>query len=158
MASGDVIWCNFRGTYGTCRGCGLAKPCPGPPRMGAGGGTWQRLRLLRNNKHPKDGKWLPEALPEVRWSMQTISNVNTAMDESRTRENIRALKSTPSSSGGSTVMPLSKLEQVQLRVRAKQHSAESKLEKSSSRSPCAGSSSSSTVSRFEALRQRIKIK
>ena len=158
MASGDVIWCNICCTYGTYRGCGLARPCPGPPRMGAGGGMWQRLRLLRHNKHPKEGNSLPEAIPEVRWSMLTISNVNTAMDESRTRDKIRALKVALSSSGGSTALPVSKLEQVKLRVMAKQHSAESRLAQSSTRNPCTGISPSSSMSRFEALRQRIKQK
>ena len=119
---------------------------------------WQRLRLLRHNKHPKEGKRLPEATPEVRWSMLTISNVNTAMDESRTRDKIRALKAAPSSSGGSTALPVSKLEQVKLRVMAKQHSAESRLAQSSTRNPCTGISPSSSMSRFEALRQRIKQK
>ena len=106
---------------------------------------WQRLRLLRNNRHPKEGKSIPAAIPEARWSMLTIPNVNTAMDESRARDKLRALKVAPSSSGASSALPLSKFEQVKLRVLAKQQSTASRPSQSSTRIPCTGISSSSSV-------------
>ena len=158
MISGEVVWCNLCGTYGTHRGCGLAKPCPGPPRMGPGGGMWQRLRLLRANRHPKDKRWLPEAIPEARWSMQNNSAVSIAMAEARSRESTRAQKSGPSSASTLTTAPLSKLEMLRLRVRAKQIKAENRLSDNPGRSAVTGSSSASATSRFETLRQRIKNK
>ena len=32
MMSGQVVWCDRCGAYGTHRGCGLARPCPGQRR------------------------------------------------------------------------------------------------------------------------------
>ena len=86
MMSGQVVWCDRCGAYGTHRGCGLAQPCPGHATMGAGGGKWQRLRLLRDGRHPKDKSWLGTPLPEASCSTASVSNVNTALTEVRTRE------------------------------------------------------------------------
>ena len=72
MMSGQVVWCDRCGAYGTHRGCGLAHPCPGAAVMGSGGGKWQRLRLLREGWHPKDRHWIGAPVPEVAWSLTTV--------------------------------------------------------------------------------------
>ena len=118
---------------------------------------WQRLRLLRVGKHPKDKIWLGDPIPEPKWSTQTVSEVITAISETRQRENAREAKSGPAAST-STATKISKLEQVKLRIRAKLHCAESGEAESSTLSTCTASSSSSTVSRFGAMRRRIKTK
>ncbi len=73
MMSGDVVWCNICGAYGTHRGRGMAKPCAGSVRMGTGGGRWQQLQLLRAGKHPKDLYFLGEPVPEAQWVVQTAA-------------------------------------------------------------------------------------
>ena len=117
MISGHVVWCDRCGSYGTHRGCGLARPCPGHATMGAGGGKWQRLLLLREGRHPKDKTWLGTPIPEAHWSMATVSQVGIALSETRKRDNLVAQKSAPPFS---SAIKLSRLEMVRRRVRAKE--------------------------------------
>ena len=160
MLSGSVVWCDRCGAYGTHRGCGLAKPCPGPATMGAGGGKWQRLMILRNGRHPKEGTWLGTPIPEARWSMATVSDVNIALIEIRKRNAILGQKVADQVTVQTTV---SRLERVRQRVKAKElvnkgNKAEGTgSEDSSLRVECTGGPSSN-VSRFEAMRRRIKCK
>jgi hypothetical protein len=160
MMSGQVVWCDRCGAYGTHRGCGLAQPCPGHATMGAGGGKWQRLRLLRDGRHPKDKSWLGTSLPQASWSMASVSSVNTALTEVRTREAVVAQKTAPTSS---TSIASMRLMQLQQRVRAKELATKGRLVAhdriaiNSSQSTCTGSPSS-IVSRFDALRRRVRTK
>jgi hypothetical protein len=132
--------------------------------MGAGGGKWQRLMLLRNGKHPKDLTWLGTPIPEAKWSGATVSEVNIALTEVRRRAAIVDQKA------GNTkpvnTMP-SRFELVRQRIQAKEGASKVKgknysvdANKSTVSSPhgyCTGGASSS-VSRLEALRLRIKSK
>ena len=160
MMSGQVIWCDRCGAYGTHRGCGLARPCLGHAVMGSGGGKWQRLLLLREGRHPKDKSWIGAPIPESAWSMTTISSVNTALSEVRRRDKIFAPKTAaqPTSSSSTT-----RFELVRQRVRQKELVAsgrlviENRVADSSAPKTCAGMPVS-IESRFEALRQRIKTK
>ena len=133
----------------------MARSCPGHARMGAGGGMWQRLQLLRAGKHPKDKSWMGTPIPEARWNMQTISAINTAIAETRQREDVREKETRPTATIASSSTKLSRLEQVKLRVKARLQCAESRQTENTFVSTCTGSSSSSTLSRFEALRQQI---
>lgn len=166
MMSGQVVWCDRCGAYGTHRGCGLARPCTGHATMGAGGGKWQRLLLLREGRLPKGKSWLGAPIPEARWSSASVSNVNIAVTETRQRDEILAQKSgaTCAQEKAKSCLPLvSRLEQVKRRVRAKEHGADkspaaaNRLADNSSRSACTGMSSS-IASKFEAMRLRIKMK
>ena len=89
--------------------------------------------------------------------MQTVSKVNTALAETRRRENARVEKS-GSAAPASSATKLSKLEQVKLRVRAKLHATESGLAQNSEASSGTGISCPSSVSRFEVARRRIKVR
>ena len=154
------MWCDRCGAYGTHRGSGLAKPCPGPATMGAGGGKWQRLMLLRSGRHPKERTWLGTPIPEARWSMATVSDVNIALIEIRRRNAILGQKAADQATVQTTV---SRLERVKQRVKAKElvnkgsKAEENRSEDSSLRGECTGGPSSK-VSRFEAMRRRIKCK
>ena len=158
MMSGQVIWCDRCGAYGTHRGCGLARPCLGHAVMGSGGGKWQRLLLLREGRHPKDKSWIGAPIPESAWSMSTVSSVNTALSEVRRRDKIFDQKvATQPTSTSST----SRFELVRQRVRQKELGAsgrlvsENRIADSSTKTTCAGMPVSNQ-SRFEAMRQRIK--
>ena len=87
--------------------------------------------------------------------MQTISSINAAYAESRHCESASEKELLTSASSSTK---LSKLEQVKQRVRSKLQCAESRLAENFSLSTCTGSLSSSSISRFEALRRRIKRK
>ena len=128
--------------------------------MGSGGGKWQRLRLLRAGRHPKDSHWIGAPVPEAAWSMATVSSVNTALLEERRRGLIlekKAASQTPATKASS------RLAMVRQRVLLKERAASGRLDSvencsgPSSHGSCAGMSVSS-LSRFEALRQRIKAK
>ena len=160
MLSGQVVWCDRCGAYGTHRGCGLAHPCPGAAVMGSGGGKWQRLRLLRQGRHPKDRHWIGSPVPEAAWSLATVSNVNTALQEVRKRDQLLAQKVDH--------LPLNqkhptKLELVRQRVVQKELASSGRLDNgvvcsgSSSQTPYAGLHVPK-LTRFEALRLRIKAK
>ena len=160
MLSGQVIWCDRCGAYGTHRGCGLARPCPGPAIMGSGGGSWQRLSLLRRGYHPKDKKWIGAPVPECAWSMATVSSINIAISETRKRDRILDQKvvAQPTSEQN-----MSRLQLVQQRIRRKEleatgrQSCENGCSDASSRTTCAGMPVSK-LSRFEVMRLRIKAK
>ena len=160
MLSGQVVWCDRCGTYGTHRGCGLAHPCPGAAVMGNGGGKWQRLLLLRAGRHPKDKHWIGAPVPESAWSLATASNVNTALLEVRRRDRILDQKVVSQPPAAQSV---SRLAMVRQRIQQKEMAASGRL---SCVLNCSGPSSStscaglpvSNLSRFEALRQRIKAK
>ena len=68
MMSDNVVWCCVCGSFGTLRGRGLAKACPGPLPPGKAGGRAQQLRKLLAGVHPKDGTQLGDAIPQHRWS------------------------------------------------------------------------------------------
>ena len=160
MMSGQVVWCDRCGAYGTHRGCGLAHPCPGRVVMGAGGVKWQRLLLLREGRHPKDKSWIGAPLPESAWGLTTVSNINTALTEVRKRNRVIAQKAVapPSSSSSAT-----RLELVRQRIKEKELAAsgrlvaENRIADSSSRSACTGMPAL-IQSRFEALGRRIQAK
>ena len=127
--------------------------------MGAGGGKWQRLLLLREGRHPKDKTWLGAPVPEANWSMATVSNVCIALTETRKRDSVIEQKSTyPSSS----TFKVSRLEMVKRRVRAKGSAegcrvvVENKVADGSTQKACVGLPTSA-MSRFEAMRLRIRI-
>ena len=128
--------------------------------MGAGGGKWQRLLLLREGRHPKDKTWLGAPVPEANWSMATVSNVCIALTETRKRDSVIEQKSTYSSSSACKV---SRLEMVKRRVRAKESAegcrvvVENKIADGSTQNACVGLPTSA-MSRFETLRLRIRIK
>ena len=63
MLSGQVVWCNVCGAFGSQRGRGLAHACPGPVQVGRAGGRPQQLRRLRAGFHPKNRTRLPAAIP-----------------------------------------------------------------------------------------------
>ena len=128
--------------------------------MGAGGGKWQRLLLLREGRHPKDKTWLGARVPEANWSMATVSNVCIALTETRKRDSVIEQKPTyPSSS----TFKVSRLEMVKRRVRAKESAEggrvviENKIADSSAQKACVGLPTS-VMSKFEAMRLRIKVK
>ena len=130
--------------------------------MGAGGGKWQRLRLLREGRHPKDKNWLGAPLPEANWSIAAVSSVNIALTEVRNKVAVVAPKTAASPSNTSSASL--RFELLKQRVRDKELAeggrlvVNEKVVKASSLSECTGSSSSSKLSRFETLRQRIKMK
>ncbi len=127
--------------------------------MGAGGGKWQRLLLLREGRHPKDKTWLGERAG-ANWSMANVSNVCIALTETKKRDSEIEQKST---SPPSSAFKVSRLEVVKRRVRAKESAGgsrvviENKIADSSAQKACAGLPTS-VMSKFEALRLRIKTK
>ena len=160
MLSGKVVWCDRCGAYGTHRGCGLAKACTGQATMGAGGGKWQRLRLLRSGRHPKSKEWLGSALPEARWDLTTVSSVATALAETRKRQSVVDNKLACQQSGQQST---SKLELVRWRIRAKEAAGggtkviENKIALSSQLKACVGMPTP-VLSRLGALRLRVRSK
>ena len=70
MKSGDVIWCNICGYFGTKRGRGLTQSCPGPTLVGGIGGRAQQLRRLRAGFHPKSGRRLQPAVHQRDWTRE----------------------------------------------------------------------------------------
>ena len=70
MKSGDVIWCNICGYFGTQRGRGLTQSCPGPTQVGGIGGRAQQLRRLRAGFHPKSGRRLQPAVHQRDWTRE----------------------------------------------------------------------------------------
>ena len=62
MRSGQVIWCNVCGSFGTFRG--LAQSCPGPVTKDSEGGRAHQLRRLRAGFDPKDRHKLGPAIPQ----------------------------------------------------------------------------------------------
>ena len=79
MISGQVVWCNVCGTFGSQRGRGLAHSCPGPVQVGGTGGRSQQLRRLRAGFHPKDRVSLPAAIPRAEWTDDELSHAQRAM-------------------------------------------------------------------------------
>ena len=160
MLSGQVVWCDRCGAYGTHRGCGLARPCTGQATMGRGGGKWQRLLRLRAGRHPRSKEWLGSPLPEARWNLSTVSSVAIALAETRRRENLVDRKVSCPQSG---VRKASRLEMVKWRVRAKEAAGadakviENKIALSSHQKTCLGLPAPA-ISRLEALRLRVKSK
>ena len=83
------------------------------------------------------------------------------MTESRQRDAIIAKQvgaPGPNADCANSSTTVSRLEQVKMRVRAKLQGTESKLVDNSNLEMCMGSSSFSSISRFEALRRIIKSK
>jgi hypothetical protein len=160
MLSGKVVWCDRCGAYGTHRGCGLAKACIGQATMGAGGGKWQRLRLLRSGRHPKSKEWLGSALPEARWDLTTVSSVAIALAETRKRQSLVDNKVAYQQSGQQSS---SRLEMVKWRIRAKEAAGtvdrviENKIALSSHLNTCVGLPTP-VLSKLEALRLRVRSK
>ena len=79
VKSGQVIWCNVCGAFGSQRGRGLAHSCPGPAQVGGTGGRAQQLRRLRAGFHPKDRSKLPAAIPQADWSADELSQAQRAL-------------------------------------------------------------------------------
>ncbi len=54
--TGNVVWCEACGAYGTERAVGLADACRGPPPKGADWGRRTLLARLRRGLHPRSGE------------------------------------------------------------------------------------------------------
>lgn len=161
MISGQVVWCDRCGAYGTHRGCGLAHPCPGPAVMGSGGGKWQRLRLLRAGRHPKDKIWIGPPVPETAWSSATVSAVNTALQEVRSGKTVddHEAPAPPLPPSSST----SRFELLRQRVVQRELASTNRVsttvgDADSSSRPVSTGMQAPVESRFEALRRRVKTK
>ena len=79
MLSGHVVWCNVCGAFGSQRGRGLARACPGPAQIGGTGGRAQQLRRLRAGYHPKDRVRLPNAVPQSSWTEDELSHAQKSL-------------------------------------------------------------------------------
>ena len=124
------------------------------------GGKWQQLQPLRAGKHPKDMVRLADPVPEVGWSMQTVSDVNTAMAQTRQREDGRGTQCSNGQTGSaaSSATRVSKLDQVEMRMIARLQNVQSGQKEDSTSRSCTRSSCASSISRFEAVRQRIMLR
>ena len=142
MRTGSVYWCNKCGAYAEDKAYGLAKLCSGHITGILGGGRLQQLIKLRKGMHPKSGAFIGTPVPEVSWDgEEPVSQVEKAK--------------TPVTAGSQQILA------VQQRVRQRlglSPSSESSQTQSSKSSLCTGSSCPPSVSKFEALRLRIKAK
>ena len=116
MRSSDVVWCCLCGSFGTHRGRGLARSCPGPIPPGKAGGRAQQLKKLNAGVHPKDGHYIGAAMPQHRWTRSENDLVNRVVyhiEQDRTGyndDNCDPTSSRPASHSGG-VSQLDKLKQ-----------------------------------------------